>query len=161
MKTRSTYPEKLQQLADAYIAATGKVTATTKEMAVWAIDNDFWDPPRDLIIKQCQEDFSRALREQYITNDKGQSVRAKHVARVTRGNQQLYLWADIRNAPPEHMQAAFQQRRKQIVGDCVQLKRDVDYYNSQTSEPIQLVFDFTVRFGRGRVLGYIPYSPSW
>jgi len=43
------------------------------------------------------------------------------------------------------MAIAFQQRRQQIVGDCAQLKRDVDSYNDNRSktEPIQMVFDFT------------------
>jgi hypothetical protein len=43
------------------------------------------------------------------------------------------------------MEIAFQQRRNQIVGDCVQLKRDVDSYNENRlpPQPIQLVLDFT------------------
>ena len=43
------------------------------------------------------------------------------------------------------MERAFGQRRKQIVGDCVQLKTDVDVYNEkhQENEPIPLVLDFT------------------
>lgn len=34
---------------------------------------------------------------------------------------------------------------QQIVGDCVQLKTDVDVYNGRNpdKEPIQLVLDFT------------------
>jgi hypothetical protein len=43
------------------------------------------------------------------------------------------------------MQRAFTQRREQIVGDCVQLKTDVDAYNdmNKNAEPIQLILDFT------------------
>lgn len=43
------------------------------------------------------------------------------------------------------MQQAFGQRRKQIVGDCHQLRLDVDHYNSVRSdeEPVQLILDFT------------------
>jgi hypothetical protein len=42
------------------------------------------------------------------------------------------------------MERAFAQRRKQIVGDCAQLKTDVDHYNEAHSDeqPIQMVFDF-------------------
>ena len=85
------------------------------------------------------------MREEYITDPQGRRVRAKHVARVKRDNTQLYLWADIRTADLEHMQVAFQQRRQQIVGDCLQLKTDVDSYNdnSKASPPSQLVLDFT------------------
>ena len=43
------------------------------------------------------------------------------------------------------MHIALQQRRQQIVGDCRQLKTDVDSYNEnrKPNQPIQLVLDFT------------------
>jgi hypothetical protein len=43
------------------------------------------------------------------------------------------------------MEIAFQQRRQQILGDCRQLKTDVDSYNDNynDAEPLQMVFDFT------------------
>ena len=43
------------------------------------------------------------------------------------------------------MEKAFAQRRRQVIGDCVQLKTDVDVYNDMNSEvePINLVLDFT------------------
>ena len=44
------------------------------------------------------------------------------------------------------MEAAFQQRRQQIVADCRQLKVDVDSYNhnQNVGRPIQMVFDFSL-----------------
>ncbi|HUT73485.1 MAG TPA: hypothetical protein VM221_01470 [Armatimonadota bacterium] len=85
------------------------------------------------------------MREQYVTDPQGRSVRAKHVARVNRNGEQLPLWADIRSASREHMEIAFQQRRQQIVGDCRQLKTDVDSFNENRNPgaPIQMVLDFT------------------
>ena len=43
------------------------------------------------------------------------------------------------------MEVAFQQRRNQIVGDCRQLKRDVDSYNDNNVYGgfIQLELNFT------------------
>jgi hypothetical protein len=43
------------------------------------------------------------------------------------------------------METAFQQRRQSIVGDCKQLKNDLDSYNENfnTADPIQIVVDFT------------------
>ncbi len=40
---------------------------------------------------------------------------------------------------------ASQQRRQQIVGDCRQLKTDVNSFNenNNTGDPIKMVFDFT------------------
>ncbi len=135
----------LQQFADEYFAETGKESATTKEIARWAIKTGRWEAPTDLALRQCRQDFSRAMREQYITDDNGQPVRAKHVARIVRDSQQLHLWSDIRHASHKHMAVALQQRREQIVGDCRQLHRDVNFYNSRHPDltPIQMVFDFT------------------
>jgi hypothetical protein len=69
-------------------------------------------------VNRLAEQMSRAMREEYIIDAQGRSVRAKHAARIKRDNEQLTLWADIRSAEPKHMQIAFQQRRQQIVGDC-------------------------------------------
>lgn len=52
----------------------------------------------------------------------------------------------MRRAPREHMEIAFQQKRQQIVGDCRQLKWDMDSYNDNhnVGEEIQMIFDFTL-----------------
>ncbi len=63
------------------------------------------------------------------------------------GNKrQSTLLGDIRSAPRQHMRVAFQQRRQQVVGDCRQLKADVDSFNENRSAdaPIQMIFDFTL-----------------
>src|SRR3546814_5245754 len=65
-----------------------------------------------------------------------------------RGNKSLSLWADIDDpeAPHTHFVKSFAQRRSQIVGDCLQLKTDVDVYNDKRlpAEPIQIPLDFTL-----------------
>ena len=141
----SGYFERLQRWADEYFEAHEQGPATTRDLAVWAIRSKRWEAPEDIVIRKCQEDFAKALREQYIPDGRGRPVRAKHVARVSEGHEQLYLWSDIRFAPRKHMEIAFQQRRQQIVGDCRQLKRDVDYFNEvyPIEPPIQMMFDFT------------------
>ena len=54
------------------------------------------------------------------------------------------MWAIMGNAPREHMQKAFVQRREQIVSDCVQLATDVTVYNdmNKAEDPIQIPFNF-------------------
>jgi len=56
------------------------------------------------------------------------------------------IWDDIRTAPRDHMQMSFQHRWRGIVGDCRQMKVDVDSYNDAhpAADPIQIVFDFTM-----------------
>ena len=65
--------------------------------------------------------------------------------RGSKGGRQTSFWADVDTAPRAHMQKAFTQRRQQIVGDCHQLRLDVDHYNDlrPDEEPIQLILDFT------------------
>jgi hypothetical protein len=86
------------------------------------------------------------MREELIIDPQGRTVRAKHAARVEQDGEQLALWADIRTAERQFMVIAFQQRRQSIVGDCRQLKTDVDSYNENGNPgaPIQLPLDFTL-----------------
>ena len=109
------------------------------------MQNQLWSPHPSAVIAQCADDLARAMREEYITDPQGRRVRAKHAARIEKDGKQLALWDDIRTASREHMQTALQQRRRQIVGDCVQLRVDADSYNDNRNpqEPIQISFDFT------------------
>ena len=120
--------------------------ASTRDIAQWAIQIGRWQPQRGSLLEQCAEELSRAMREEHITDAQGRSVRAKHAARLKQGEKQITLWADIRTASREHMARAFQQRRRGILGDCRQLKADVDSYNENRvpSNPIQVVFDFSL-----------------
>ena len=142
----SGYYEQLQTIVGQYQRSGMEWPATTRQIADWAIQHGLWEPQPSAFIDQCAELLARAMREEYIVDPQGRTVRAKHVARTEREGKQLMLWADIRTAPQEHMGIAFQQRRQQIVGDCRQLKADVDSYNDNRSplRPIQMSFDFTV-----------------
>jgi hypothetical protein len=140
-----TYSEQLQTIANDYFESHDGL-ASTKDIAKWAIDVGRWQPQRGSMLDQCAEELARAMREEHITDAQGRSVRAKHAARIKQGEKQITLWADIRTASREHMARAFQQRRRGILGDCRQLKSDVDSYNeNRTPEnPIQVIFDFSL-----------------
>ncbi len=140
-----TYTEQLQQIVRQYREAGQPWPATTRRIAEWAYRQGKWKPQANTLIKRLAEDFARALREEYFVDPQGRTVRAKHAARTVADGEQLTLWEDIRTASPQHMAIAFQQRRQQIVGDCRQLKTDVDSYNENASppKPIQMMFDFT------------------
>lgn len=140
-----TYNEQMQRIVSDYRRQGGEWPTTTRSIAAWAISGKLWLPRHEAMISECAEDLSRAMREEYVTDPQGRRVRAKHAARISSGGEQTVLWADIRTAEPKHMQIAFQQRRRQIVGDCKHLKTDVDSYNDNASppEPITMVWDFT------------------
>ena len=140
----ATHAQRMQSIANRYFAESGR-PATTDEIAAWAITNDLWRPHPAAIRRQCAEEIARAMREEYITDSQGRRVRAKHAARIKEGEKQQTFWADIRTATRRHMQIAFQQRRQQIVGDCRQLKWDIESFNQTRSpdRPIQMAWDFT------------------
>lgn len=138
-----TFTEQLQRVVSQYIEAGQPWPATSHRIAAWAIKNQKWEAQGATLLHICAEQLARAMREEYIRDPQGRIVRAKHAARLD--GEQGVLWADIRTATREHMAVAFQQRRHQIVGDCRQLKADVDSYNENNNpgKPLQLVFDFT------------------
>lgn len=140
----ATKSEQLQELVKMYCEAGKPWPASTREVAVWAIQTGKWAPNPSTILNQCAEEIGRALRDEYVRDPQGRRVRTKHAATYTKGTEQFVLWDDIRTASPHHMKLAFQQRRQQIVGDCRQLKVDVDSYNENRSPdlPIQIVFNF-------------------
>jgi len=135
----------MQRIAGKFEKSTGKTSYTASEVARWAIDNGLWKPKPEVIIQRCASDLSKALREEYAEDPSGGRFRTKHVALLKKDGEQMALWADMRKASRSHMERAFQQRRKQIVGDCKQLKTDADCYNDNynTGEQISIIFDFT------------------
>ena len=142
----TTKNEYLQQLIPLYQAAGNKWPASTRDVAQWAISTGKWAPHPSAVVSQCAEEIARALRDEFVTDEQGRKVRTKHAATYNEGQEQFVLWDDIRTASPKHMRLAFQQRRQQILGDCKQLKNDVDSYNENRTpiEPIQVVFDFGI-----------------
>src|SRR5262245_57627714 len=139
------YTEQLQRIWRLYEEADMPMPATAKEVAAWAIGSGLWEPRAADIVGRCAEDLARAAREEYRTDVSGRRYRAKHPAKRVKDGQLRFEWADIDTAPRDHMQRAFSLRRKAIVGDCHQIKIDIDHYNEARPDepPIQLVLDFT------------------
>ena len=134
----------MQEVIKKYIESGQPWPATSKQMAEWDIQHKQWVPHPARLVNLCADQLARAMSEEYITDAQGRRVRAKHVVRTQEGGKQLYLWDDIRTADHAYMEVAFQQRRYQIVADCLQLKNDVDSYNEnrQPASPIQMIFNF-------------------
>ena len=142
----SKYFEDLQHFWRQYEEAGNPTPATPPEVAAWAIENKLWQPHHSPdIVGLLAEDLARAWREEYRWDAEGRRYRAKHAVRVTQGGVQYAFWADIDTAPRSHILKAFGQRRRQVVGDCYQLKTDADHYNYDhpAEEQIQIVLDFT------------------
>jgi len=145
VKKVATYAEQMQQIFSRYQAEFGEEPADPHDVAEWAIRNGQWQPRPSDIRDRFAKDLSDALRQEFRTDTKGRNYRAKHAVRLKKNGKQMSLWADIDSAPRRHMEKAFGQRRRQIVGDCYQLRQDVDHYNDTNpeTEGLQLILDFT------------------
>ena len=157
--TRSMNDQMLRT-AELYLAQGGQTPINLDELARFAIRNNHWEKRGDVLVQLCKRDFSRAFREQYHTDPQGREVRTWHAAKSDK--KQGVFWDDIRTAPAEHMEDAFTQRRNQIVGDCLQLKKDVDSFNDNNAfgAMIQMVFDFTEDIAeREQPTDYRPTQP--
>jgi hypothetical protein len=137
--------KQLQRIVRDYQQSGQVWPATAADIAQWALNNRRYDLRTPTILKIASRDIAQAMGEEYITDPKGRRVRAKHPAKVNQEGEQKVLWDDIRTAPRTHMELAFTNRRNHIVGECCQVKRDVDSYNDAHAEdrPIQMVLDFT------------------
>lgn len=138
------YKEQLQNVWHKYEAEHGAVPATAREAVAWGVSKNMIDLPAVDPLDKLASDMSTALREEYATDKSGRRFRVNHAVRVSKGGVQYTFWAMMKDAPREHMQKAFIQRREQIVGDCVQLNTDVEAYNglNDDQQPIQMLFDF-------------------
>lgn len=140
----SVKARQLQRIVKEYQQDAQPWPASAREIAEWAVTTGRYDLGRPTIVKHCARDLAQAMRQEYFTDVKGRRVRAKHPARVKRNGSQMMLWDDIRSAPREHMQKAFQLRRRRIAAECKQVKTDVGSYNDAHPDerPIQMVLDF-------------------
>jgi hypothetical protein len=148
--SKKSYAASLLALVDKYIDSGGKVPYSPKDIAKWAIENGHWDRHKVTAVSKCAHDISRALREDYYVDPKGRMVRARHSIMVPEATNsgrtvQRSWWNDHRAMDGDFAERSFKQRRMQIVGDCKQLKVDVDSYNDghPDQKPIQLVLNFT------------------
>jgi hypothetical protein len=141
-----TKNEKYQAIWHLYEAERDHQAAGTREAVERAVAEGLLQLPNIDPYDVLAAEMATALREEMQTDHKGRRFRVNHAVRVTKGGVQYTFWAAMGYAPHDHMEKAFAQRREQIIGDCIQLRTDVDVYNDMNKggqEEIQLVLDFT------------------
>jgi len=145
-KTKTDF---LQDIVNVYRTSGQAWPSTARAIAGWAIQEGLWKPPTKNLIEQCADEIAAAMRDEYFIDPQGRTVRRKHPYREIEElpdgkHKQLFLWVDVADAKPAEMEKAFQFGRKLIVGDCKQLKTDVDSYNDNNphGEYIEICFDF-------------------
>jgi hypothetical protein len=141
----ATLNEQLLRIVDDYRAAGEPWPATREQMAEWAVANDRYELTRGMAVSQCAERLSRAMGLEHIKDKKGRSVRKYYAARVRENGQLVMKWDDL-NAERPFMEMAAANRRNQVLGQCLQLKNDIDSYNDRRcpDQPIQMDFNFNI-----------------
>jgi len=142
----NSYKQRMQSYTRQFEKETGKVAYTAKDVARWIIAKGLWKAPDTIALQKCANDLSEAWREEYKTDPQGRRVRTRHAFLISEGGIQLHLWGDWEKLAPKHMALSFQGRRKQVVGECRQLKNDVDSYNDNLNKdlPILVSYNFTL-----------------
>jgi hypothetical protein len=142
----ATKNEKLQRAWHRYDGDQKHQPTSARQAVEWAVAEGLLELPHIDPYDALASEMADALRAEIQTDEKGRRYRVNHAVRVTKGGVQYTFWGALGFAPHSHMEKAFAQRREQIVGDCVQLKTDVDVYNDMNRSKqveIQLVLDFT------------------
>ena len=140
-----TKNEQFQKVWRDYDVRQDHQPTSTREACEWAVAAGLLELP---VIDQYDvlaDQMSRALREEYKTDAIGRRYRVNHAVRASKHGVQMTFGGRMDGALRDHMTKAFTQRRENIIGDCRQLKVDVDVYNDMNKDqpPIQLVLDFT------------------
>ncbi|HUQ93942.1 MAG TPA: hypothetical protein VM120_19845 [Bryobacteraceae bacterium] len=141
-----TRTESLQQAWHQYEATHNHLPTSTREVYAWAVSRGILELPNIDPLDIGADQMAQALRTEIKTDAQGRRYRVNHAVRATRSGVQYTFWGVLGYADHGHMERAFGQRRDQIIGDCSQLKTDVDVYNELNTgkrPEFQLVLDFT------------------
>jgi hypothetical protein len=103
--TTKTYSDAMLGIVHRYLQDGGTEPIDLDDLARFAIKNDLWTKHGNTLVQMCKRDLSRALREQFHTDPQGRQVRTFHATKQhSAGGEQQVFWADLRTAPPEHVE---------------------------------------------------------
>jgi hypothetical protein len=141
----TAFNDQLLKIVEDYRAAGGSWPATREQIAEWAVAHDRYELTRGMAVSQCAERISRAMGLDHVRDKKGRSVRKYYAARIRENGQLVMKWDDL-NANRPFMEVAAANRRNQVLGQCSQLKNDIDSYNERRcpDNPIQMDFNFNI-----------------
>lgn len=142
----ATKHERLQKAWHHYDSSREHRPTSARQAVEWAVAAGILELPKIDPYDVLAGEMADALRAEIQTDEKGRRYRVNHAVRVMKGGVQYTFWGALGFAPHAHMEKAFAQRREQIIGDCAQLRTDVEVYNDMNEgkhPAIQLVLDFT------------------
>ena len=139
----ATLNDRLLKIVEDYRAAGQPWPATREQMAEWAVAHERYQLTKGMAVSQCAERIGRAMRLEHFKDRKGRSVRKYYATRIREDGQLVMKWDD-QNAERPFMEVAAANRRNQVLGQCWQLKNDIESYNERRcpDQPIQIDFNF-------------------
>lgn len=139
------FQDQLIKIVEDYRASGEPWPASREQIAEWAVEHERYQLTRGMAVSQCAEKISRAMGLEHVRDRKGRSVRKYYAARVRENGQLVMKWDDL-NAERPFMEVAAANRRNQVLGQCWQLKQDMDSYSERKcpDKPIQIDFNFNV-----------------
>jgi hypothetical protein len=141
----ATLNDQLVRIVEDYRASGGTWPATRDQIAGWAVANERYKLTHGMAVSQCAERIGRAMGLQHVKDSKGRSVRKYYAARIRENGQLVMKWDDL-NAERPFMEMAAANRRNQILGQCWQLKNDMDSFSERRcpDQPIQMDLNFNL-----------------
>lgn len=139
------YKRQLQPIIAEFLESKRDDKSFTKEdVALWALRKSKVvreeGYAEKLVVQKLAEEIADVMREIYVQDDQGRTVRDMYAARIGGKTR----WNTRRNSSRGFMEASFMQRRDGVVGDLRHLKTELDSFNENRSpeNPIQMSFDF-------------------
>lgn len=141
----ATLNDQILQIVEDYRAAGNPWPASKLEIGEWAVANSRYQLTRGMAVAQAAERIGRAMGLEHVKDKKGRSVRKYYAAHIRENGQLVMKWDDL-NAPKPFMEVAAANRRNHILGECLQLKTDMDSYSERKcpDAPIQIDFNFNI-----------------
>jgi hypothetical protein len=147
-KLSYTVKEEMLEIVRAWRKSGGKWPAPHNELVDFAMNSGMYNV-KARMRRQCARDLSDAMRDDHFMSD-GKPIRRLHAVRTSERDEegkkvQRTFWGDIDTMERPFMAVAFNQRRRQIVGDCRQLSNDIEYRNRRRplEELHRCLWDFT------------------
>jgi hypothetical protein len=130
--------ECLRRLFRQYQESHGNQPASTQEVADWAIKNRLYVPRPVNVVAKVASEISEALSE-----ERGRDGHRKNLARRANVNgQTTMLWGRVDDQSREFVEAAVQDWRKQIAGECTIVARTLTHRHRVRPDEETIPFSF-------------------
>lgn len=141
----ATKHEQRQRFIQHYRDRTGESDIDMNKVAAMAKSMGWKMPVPKTAMELLAAEFSESARVQMRHDEvTKQPYRAQHCYSIDGDGKQQHLWIDIDGEAPRHkMLKAFGDKRKQMIGEGVQGRRDEQHWSRihPDEEPIQQDFD--------------------